>query len=593
VSESIRIGDWVLDPETGTLSDGDKEHRVPETHLRVLMALIANSGRPVETPDLLERGWQSSRVSEDNLSVAISHLRAAFADDPQNPTVIRTVPGRGYELLAPVAVERAEGLAQNRLVRSVLAVLLGLAVLATWWNLRETEPADPITMKVVEKMAVLPLESATADQAWLASALTRFLVSELETWQELETRAHGSVLAVTPQPAVAASALGVDAVVTGTVASHRGETEITLELSDGEGSPLWSQTLGGDAESLHLILRELLGNLRSVVAWEKRPYRDLAPDSLSFETMLLAGNALEAGNGDQATELARGLIEQYPDYLPGYLTLIRALHGAHVGDPLAVEAVMPEIEKLLTQVLSIDPESAEAHLLRGTIYFNELWDFDAAEESLREAARLAPGRAACHYQLARFTACFSDFDESLDHLDRLVALDPLGYSKLFAAWVYNMTRRYEDALAQLALAELEMPPGSELDGAYLRTYEYMGEDARAFARYMAIFERADAHFTEADLTRAESLFREEGLEGLYRWLIYDHFVEEDIGQYDPPLAVARYCAAAGEKEYVYYWLEKARDIRQTELLFIEVDPKYDTLRSDPRFKDLRDRIFAP
>ena len=73
----------------------------------------------------------------------------------------------------------------------------------------------------------------------------------------------------------------------------------------------------------------------------------------------------------------------------------------------------------------------------------------------------------------------------------------------------------------------------------------------------------------------------------------DNFVESDIGQYAPPLAVAGYSAGAGDKDFVSDWLEQALEIRQPELLYLEVDPKYDTLRSDPRFKELRDRIFEP
>ena len=49
-------------------------------------------------------------------------------------------------------------------------------------------------------------------------------------------------------------------------------------------------------------------------------------------------------------------------------------------------------------------------------------------------------------------------------------------------------------------------------------------------------------------------------------------------------------AALGDKERAFVWLEKAYQARSDTLLFLKVDPKYDSLRSDPRFSELVKRL---
>jgi hypothetical protein len=46
----------------------------------------------------------------------------------------------------------------------------------------------------------------------------------------------------------------------------------------------------------------------------------------------------------------------------------------------------------------------------------------------------------------------------------------------------------------------------------------------------------------------------------------------------------------GEKEQAFEWLEKAYEERSSALVYLKVDPSFDSLRDDPRFTDLLRRI---
>jgi hypothetical protein len=58
----------------------------------------------------------------------------------------------------------------------------------------------------------------------------------------------------------------------------------------------------------------------------------------------------------------------------------------------------------------------------------------------------------------------------------------------------------------------------------------------------------------------------------------------------PPLHMVDFYASLGEKDRALEWLEKAYEERNRLLTFINTDPKYDSLRSDPRFADVLRRI---
>ena len=58
----------------------------------------------------------------------------------------------------------------------------------------------------------------------------------------------------------------------------------------------------------------------------------------------------------------------------------------------------------------------------------------------------------------------------------------------------------------------------------------------------------------------------------------------------PPYSIAGIYAALGETDRAFEWLNRAYHGRSFQLVGLKVDPILDNLRSDPRFKDLLDRI---
>jgi two-component system response regulator MtrA len=97
-----RFGDITVDP-TGMVveKDGDEVHLTP-TELRLLLELSARPGQVFTRQLLLERVWEYEYLGDSRLvDVCVQRLRAKIESDPAEPTLIQTVRGVGYKLVAP------------------------------------------------------------------------------------------------------------------------------------------------------------------------------------------------------------------------------------------------------------------------------------------------------------------------------------------------------------------------------------------------------------------------------------------------------------------------------------------------------------
>ncbi len=97
----FRIGDWIIRSDLNTAERGAEVCRLEARAVAVLAYLHRNRDRVVSKSELLDAVWQRSAISDHSVAVVISDLRRALGDDSRAPRYIRTVPRRGYALIAP------------------------------------------------------------------------------------------------------------------------------------------------------------------------------------------------------------------------------------------------------------------------------------------------------------------------------------------------------------------------------------------------------------------------------------------------------------------------------------------------------------
>lgn len=100
-----RFSDCVLDTEAFTLTRAGQPVAVEPQVFDLLCLLAEKAGKLVTKDDLVARVWEGRIVSEATISTRINAARTAVGDSGKAQGVIRTVPRRGFELVAATTRE--------------------------------------------------------------------------------------------------------------------------------------------------------------------------------------------------------------------------------------------------------------------------------------------------------------------------------------------------------------------------------------------------------------------------------------------------------------------------------------------------------
>lgn len=248
----------------------------------------------------------------------------------------------------------------------------------------------------------------------------------------------------------------------------------------------------------------------------------------------------------------------------------------------------PEAKEAALRALALDERLAAAHAVLGFARMHGDRDWAGAEAELRRALELDPQRSGSHVWYAILLEVTGRSPEAVTAARRAVELAPdqasvragLGY-RLFWA------RRYDKAVTELKAA-LELDPS-------LATAHYFIGRARVQQRR---FEEARAAFT-----RAREISPEDGnLVSAMGFLAARAGRPEEarrvlsklerLAADGLPFAsqIAGVYAALGEKETALDWLTRASLKRESALLWLAIDPRFDSLRGEPRFQELLKRM---
>ena len=307
--------------------------------------------------------------------------------------------------------------------------------------------------------------------------------------------------------------------------------------------------------------------------------------------MLLEGryhkNRLTVDGLKRGIELMNRAIELDPTYALAYAGLADAYADAS-GVYLPASEAMPRVRAAAEHALRLDPTLAEAHALLGFIKGTQDRRWAEAEQDLQRTIALRPSYARAHEAYGLILMIQGRADDAIAAMTRARKLDPLNdLINATLGWFYYLARRHEEALAwSRRLVELD----PKLVAAHYNlgmVYGQIGRHKEAIAAFQEARNLDPTNWptsallchgyaSSGDRRRAEQLLPE----------LTQHAMQ---GRLDP-VWIGLIYAALGDKERSFIWLDKAYQINSDTLLFLKVDPKYDSLRSDPRFSDLMKRL---
>ena len=101
--KGFRLGDWEVRPIEGLVTGAEGSHHLQPKTMDVLVCLAASPGQVITRDEIIERVWGGTAVSDEPLTRCIHEIRRSLGDHREEPDYIKTIPKRGYRLVAPVS----------------------------------------------------------------------------------------------------------------------------------------------------------------------------------------------------------------------------------------------------------------------------------------------------------------------------------------------------------------------------------------------------------------------------------------------------------------------------------------------------------
>ncbi|HEX4945485.1 MAG TPA: tetratricopeptide repeat protein, partial [Blastocatellia bacterium] len=475
----------------------------------------------------------------------------------------------------------------------ILLVFLGLGVWSRWRGQFMELPPE------IKSLAVLPLENLSGDatQEYFADGMTEAIIGNLAKIRALRVVSRPSVMRFkgSRKPlAEIAQELKVDAVIVGSVQRASGRVKITAQLIQAAtDAHLWANEYERDlSDALKLqseVARAVATEIRIQVTAEERARltaaRSINPQA--HEAYLLGRVHLNKNNEqdwqqaivwfERATNIAS-------DYAAAYAGLSDVWLQRGVFGVKPFQEIEPHARAAALRALKLDEQLPEAHIALANLKFYNDWDWAGAEAEFKRALELDPGGLDVHRSYGHLLMALGRHDEAVREGQIAAQLDPLSSETQTALgrFLYR-ARRYEEALPHMQLA-VEREPRSiganvRLGDVYLQLRRY--EEA------LAVFERGRG------LTGDKSNFQAHIAHVYARMGRKSEARQMISGLKVAPIGLAAVYTALGDKDKAFRILEQAIAERNSFLTSLKEDPPFESLHSDPRWKELLRRMNFP
>lgn len=637
---TVRFARFELNLQTGELRQDGVIIRLQPQPTLILTLLASRPGNLVTREEIQQRIWGTETFIDfdTGLNSAIRQIRHALKDDTGAPRFIETVPRRGYRFLA--SLEKIENNGNGPAVQPFVAlgpndagehVGAGLAAAVPallvpaipWWRAKWPLAAGGVALaallvvaiwftlfrgraEAIDSVAVLPFVNASpvSDTEYLSDGITETLIGQLSQIPRLKVMARSAVFRYKGSnidPQKVGHDLNVRAVLTGRVL-QRGETlTISIELMDvRDGSQLWGRQYNRKlADTLAVqedIAREVTEKLRLRLAGveEKRLTAHVTENAEAYQLYLKGRyywNKRTPDGIQKAIESFQQAIEKDPSYALAYAGLADCYHVP--ANPLPPRERMPLAKAAALKALQLDDTLVEAHTTLARVLFVYDWDWPAAEKEFKRAIELNPRYAPAHQWYGGYLSAIGRFREADAEKKQALDLEPLSLIVNFEVGLaLYSSRNYDQAIDQFQKTlELDAnfpPPHTFLAAAYEQ--KGMFEEAiTAFQRAMSVTQSPAKALAMAGLghvyavsgrkTEARKILAE-----LQRLSEHSYVQATDV---------ALVYAGLGDKDKAFAWLNKAYEEHSFALSNLKVEPRFDPLRSDPRFTDLLRRMGLP
>jgi TolB-like protein/Flp pilus assembly protein TadD/class 3 adenylate cyclase len=460
--------------------------------------------------------------------------------------------------------------------------------------------SKPQRKKRIAVLPFKPLSSENRDQA-LELGMADALITKLSNSRQIIVSSLNSVRKygdLEQDPVAAGRELWVNSILEGNVQKSGERVRVTARLINvANGSSLWAGTFDEKFTDVFGVQDAISQKVADALALrlsgeEKKRLTKRYTENVDAYQLYLIGryhwDKFTPPDIRKAIGFFQQAIDLDPNYALAYFGLAQANLSLAFSADVPSKDCLPQAKAAAMKALEIDDSLAEAHAsLAFSIAFFD-WDWTGAEREAKRAVALNPDSGMAHFAYAHVLSNLGRHDEAASEGGQAIALEPVfPLFRAIVAMFLHHAGHNDEAYAGLQKA-LELEPNFWIAHVTLgKVLIQQGKYAEAIAEFEKAKELSHGN-SEAiasigyvaalagDASKARAVLGE--LKTLSRQ------------RYIPLHNIALVYNGLGEQSEALFWLEKAYDERDVLVSLLQVDPKWDSLRSNPHFVAILKRI---
>ena len=450
------------------------------------------------------------------------------------------------------------------------------------------------------RIAVMPFVNMSPDPGdeYFADGMTEELISTMSKVGQFEVISRTSVMQFkkNPKPIKEVSReLDAGTILEGSVRKSGSKLRVTVQMIDAaRDRHLWAENYDRELKDAFEIQSEISEavaqelKVRILPAEKKKLERKPTEDSEAYNLYLKGRfywNERTRNGLERATTYFTEATKRDPSFARAYAGLADCLMIQEIWGHISPQEGHEKRKIYIDKAIELDDTLAEPHVSLAAMLTSIDWDVHRSEQEIRRAIELNPNYAMAHHLYGfGLLGTVGRIDESISHLEQAEKLDPLspiiacnlGDMFFLAGRVSDAETQYRkvlDTAPDFAYAHerlgLTLSKESRHDEALLeikKSIDLQGQVSHSAPDLILVY-RAMGRQDEADRVLGE-------LEEIAK--------REYVSNVD--LAMAN--GAAGRNEKAIGFLEKAAEERSSQLRINLVEPHFEQLRNDPRFRKI-------
>ena len=489
---------------------------------------------------------------------------------------------------------------------AILILLLAVGLIATFGNKSKVTNLENLSNGRPKTIAILPfrpLAGGNHDEV-LELGMADTLITRLGNSRTITVRPISSVRnfkSPDQDPIKAGKALQVELVLEGNLQRSGDRIRVNVRLVRVDnGAAIWTDTFDEKFTDIFVVQDAIAAKIAGALAFQLRDdersqlEKRYTSNPAAYEYYLrgryhsykLFEEDLRKSIGfyELAVTADANYALAYADMADSY----RRLGLAGFARPNEVFAYAKSPAK---KAMELDESLPQAYVVLGWIDFLYGWDWSAAEIKLKRAIELSPNNSDSHLAYAHFLSCAGRHQEAVSEVRIARALNPTtlilrameSQFLLFAGqedeaifqskkaldldpnfWValnqlgrsYSFQKRYNEAIVELTKAKELAPLSSEPPMQLGYVFAAMGNHKKAYE-------------------------------------ILNEMNRQSKVRFVPFYSFAMIYNGVGEREKALDLLDKSVDERESQLTFLQIDIRWNNLRSDPRFIKILEKVNFP